>query len=314
MVRLISIKLQAVLSNSFFQSAPKHKGRATLATLICALVLTACDRPQLPSNADTQLPQLNPPDMKPTRIVSLDFCADQYLVKMANRENIVALSPDATKSFSYMREQAEGIAQVRPVAEAILSLNPDLVVRSYGGGPNINRFLNSAGIKVLNVGWAGNVDDIKRVTQEMATGLGVPERGRAIVADMETRLAKLASHNKNNVALYMTPSGTTSGSGSLIHQMLIEAGLTNFQEQAGWRALPLERLSYEQPDIIAAAFFDTNGDDIATWSAMRHPVARKQLSELPTIYLDGAWISCGAWFASDAIEALAERRYSGYTN
>ncbi len=286
----------------------------SLAALLFAIVLIACNQPQSASNTSTKQPQTAQPAIKPTRIVSLDFCADQYVVKMANREHIVALSPDATKSFSYMREQAQGIAQVRPIAEEILSLNPDLVVRSYGGGPNIKRFLNTAGIQVLNVGWAGDIDDIKRVTLEMATGLGAPERGAAIVADMETRLANLSSQEKNNVALYMTPSGTTSGSGSLIHHMLLEAGLTNYQTQAGWQSLPLERLSYEQPDVIAAAFFDTNGDDIATWSAMRHPVARKHISELPTIYLDGAWISCGAWFATDAIEALAEKRLSGHSN
>lgn len=303
--------LQAVLPITTIQPLVVLKRFKGFIALVCFALLVACEQASLPNRSTAKSPSNSLSNTKPTRIVSLDFCADQYVVKMADHDHIVALSPDATKAFSYMRQHAIGIDQVRPTAESILSLNPDLVVRSYGGGPNINRFLTSAGVNVLNVGWAGDIDAIKRVTREMASGLGVPQRGDAIVAEIEARLAKLSSQDKNNVALYMTPSGTTSGSGSLVHQMLLAAGLTNFQTQAGWRSIPLERLSYEQPDMIAAAFFDTNDNGTASWSAMRHPVARSQISELPTVYLDGAWISCGAWFATDAIEALAAKRTAG---
>lgn len=103
----------------------------------------------------------------------------------------------------------------------------------------------------------------------------------------------------------MTPAGVTSGPGTLIHEMLLAAGLHNFETRPGWHPLPLERLAYEQPDIVAAAFFDERTDHPALWSAMKHPVARRQISDLPTVNLQGAWTSCGGWFLVDAIEALA---------
>ena len=87
--------------------------------------------------------------------------------------------------------------------------------------------------------------------------------------------------------------------------MLQAAGFENFERQAGWRSIPLERLAYEQPDVIAAAFFDVTTNDPALWSPMRHPVAKRQMSERPTVMLQGAWTSCGGWFLLDAIEALA---------
>ncbi|MCA8893462.1 MAG: ABC transporter substrate-binding protein, partial [Hyphomonas sp.] len=68
--------------------------------------------------------------------VSLDYCADQYVLKLADREQILAISPDGDKEFSYMHEAAEDVPTVRPVAEDVLVLKPDLVVRAYGGGPN----------------------------------------------------------------------------------------------------------------------------------------------------------------------------------
>lgn len=272
--------------------------------------ISGCDRAPSPLTYVTESSVERELKTLPLRIVSLDFCADQYVLKLADRQRILALSPDSEKPFSYLREQASGIDKVRPVAESILRLQPDLVVRSYGGGPNINRFLSDAGISVLNVGWAGDVEGIKRVTREMARGMGVAARGETVVAEMEARLAQLPVHDKPEVALYMTPSGTTSGAGSLVHDLLLTAGASNFQTQPGWRSLPLEKLAYQQPDMVAAAFFDTNGRNPNTWSAMRHPLARAQISELPTVFLDGAWMSCGAWFAIDAVEAIAQRRYA----
>ena len=81
------------------------------------------------------------------RIVSLDFCADQYVLKLADREQILAVSPDAVREFSYMRETAQGLPTVRSVAEDVLILKPDLVVRSYGGGPKAGDFFERAGKK-----------------------------------------------------------------------------------------------------------------------------------------------------------------------
>ncbi|MEM7662087.1 MAG: ABC transporter substrate-binding protein [Pseudomonadota bacterium] len=248
---------------------------------------------------------------RPRRIVSLDFCADQYVLKLADREQILAISPDAVKDFSYMRETAVGVPTVRPIAEDILILKPDLVVRSYGGGPNAAAFFERAGVPVLQVGWASNVDSeemgsIPNLIQHVADGLGHAQRGEALVDEFRTRLAAVRARKTGDVALYMTPAGFTTGPGSLVHEMLRAAGLTNFQQRPGWGSLPLERLAYEQPDLVAAAFFETLTNHPDAWSASRHPVARAQLAEPGTVPLQGAWTACGGWFILDAIEALAE--------
>ena len=274
---------------------------------------SACN-PSSPAKTYVEAPSVSEAiTERPKRIVSLDYCADQYVLKMVDPERILAVSPDADKTFSYMRETAEklkekGLKSVRSSAEDVLILKPDLVVRSYGGGPNATRFFEKAGIPVLNVGWAGDIDGIKRVTREMADGLGVPETGEAIVMDMESRLAAIEAKDGPKSVLYMTPSGVTSGPGSLVDEMLTSAGLKNFQTEPGWRPLPLERLAYEQPELVAAAFFDTNDFKKDKWSAMRHPIAKKQIETLPTVSLSGAIMSCGGWFTLDGIEALASHR------
>ncbi len=239
------------------------------------------------------------------RIVSLDYCADQFVLRLADREHILALSPDATASFSYLREKAAGIPQVRPRSEDVLILGPDLVVRSYGGGPHAAGFLRRAGVPVVQIGFAADLDGVRDTVRQVGDALGVPRRAAAVVARMDARLADLARHPTGATALYLTPSGTTTGPGTLVHRMLAAAGLANFQRAPGWRALPLERLAYERPDLVAAADFGARTGRHDAWSAVRHPLVQRRMSEVPVVHLDGAATSCGGWFLVDAVEALA---------
>ena len=236
----------------------------------------------------------------PQRIVSLDYCADQYVLKFVPPERILAVSPDAAKPFSYMRAQAVGLTQIAPRAETILALKPDLIVRSYGGGPNALSFFNQAGIPVLQVGWASDLEGMMGVVQEMATGLGAEAAGRVEVERMRDRLEAIVGQ-ADHQALYMTPGGVTSGPGSLVHEILQAAGYENYLSQTGWHDLPLEMLVQRQPDQIVYARFDSH---VTPWSRARHPIAQRVLETRPVTEIEGAWTSCGGWFLVDAIEAL----------
>jgi len=239
------------------------------------------------------------------RVVSLDYCADQFVLRMLPRSRILALSPDAAKHFSYMRDSAAGIRTVRPLAEDVLTLAPDLVIRSYGGGPNAARFFERAGIEVLQVPYANDLDGIRNTVRFVADHLDVPEQGLMIIEEFDRRLQSIVASAGDQSALYMTPTGATSGPGTLIHEMLRAANLDNFERQSGWRSIPLERLAYEQPDVVAAAFFNADSVNPSHWSPMRHPLAKEQMQEQPTVMLQGAWTSCSGWYLLDAIEALA---------
>jgi len=269
-----------------------------LAILLVALALSACGVPPTPQVSSTAI--------RPARIVSLDYCADQYVLKFADREDILAVSPDAAKEFSFMHEAADGIPTIRPIAEDVLLLKPDLVVRSYGGGPGATHFFEQAGIPVLDVGWAPDLPSVLSNTQRMANGLGQHERGAAVVADARARLEALKKQPGNKTALYMTPAGVTTGPGSLVHEMIVAAGLKNFETEPGWRSIPLEQLAYDEPDIVIPASFSSHASALNGWSAMKHPVAKTQVSNHTTIPLPGAWTSCNGWFLIDGVEALAE--------
>lgn len=244
-------------------------------------------------------------DFRPMRIVSLDYCADQYVLRLIEPERILALSPDADAEFSYLRESARGVPSVRPVAEDVLVLRPDLVIRSYGGGPNAAAFYARAGVPVLEVGNAATMEEIMSVMARVAAGLGEAARGQAVIDETRRRLAALPSGGAGPPTLYMTPSGVTTGPGSLVHEMLLAAGLANYQQNPGWRPLPLERLVHAAPELVAYASFNSGAGHLDPWSAARHPLARKLLGAREVVALQGAWTSCGGWFLLDAVEALA---------
>ena len=268
--------------------------RTILAALAC-LLLSACSQ-VAERGADA-----------PRRIVSLDYCADQYVLKFADREDILALSPDAGKRFSYMRAAAEGIPTVRPRTADVLALQPDLVVRTYGGGHDIADFMKEPGVPVVQIGFPQSIAEVRDEMLRVGTELGKPDEAEKLVADMDRRLKALAERSgPQREVLYMTPAGVTAGEGTLVHELFVAAGLRNFQDRPGWNPLPLERLAYERPDLIAAAFFESQTNHVDNWSAARHPVAQAQLLELPVVPLEGAWTSCGGWFLIDAVEALAE--------
>ena len=267
--------------------------RTILAALVC-LLLCACSQ-VAERGADA-----------PRRIVSLDYCADQYVLKFADREDILALSPDARKRFSYMRAEAAGIPTVRPRAADVLALQPDMVVRTYGGGHDIADFMQEPGVPVVQIGFPQSITEGRGEVLRVGTELGKPDEAVALVAEMERRLKVLADRpGPPREVLYMTPAGVTAGEGTLVHELFVAAGLRNFQDRPGWNPLPLERLAYERPDLIAAAFFESKTNHVDNWSAARHPVARAQLRELPVVALEGSWTSCGGWFLLDAVEALA---------
>ena len=266
--------------------------RTTLAALAC--LLSACAQ-VAERGADA-----------PRRIVSLDYCADQYVLKFADREDILALSPDAGKRFSYMRAAAEGIPTVRPRTADVLALQPDLVVRTYGGGHDIANFLEKPGVPVIQIGFPQTLDEVRSEVLRVGTALGKPEKAEGLVAEMDSRLRAISARkHPRRSALYMTPAGVTTGEGTLVHELFVAAGVDNFQGRPGWKPLPLERLAYEKPDLIAASFFEGGTNHVDNWSAARHPVAQAQLRDLPVVPLEGAWTACGGWFLVDAVEALA---------
>lgn len=250
----------------------------------------------------------NPQQRAPQGVVSIDYCADQMLLKLVPRERVKGVSQEADVDQYFAAPRAAGLARVRPDIESILRLNPAIVVKSYGGGPTLDAALAKANIKVVQLGYAGTLADIRTQMLETAQALDVDAAGQKSVANFDKQLSAIVSPRTRPSLLYLTPGGVTTGMGSLIDDAIRAAGYRNYETRAGWRSLPIERLSRAKPDVVLAAFFDNKAHNQDAWSSARHPLVQSRLRGVPVVKVPGSAVSCGNWLIGDVIEQLAALR------
>jgi iron complex transport system substrate-binding protein len=232
-------------------------------------------------------------------VISLDFCADQFVLGLADPDQIVAVSKDAEKPFSYYRDKATGLRQVRASAEDVIALQPDLVIRSWGGDARALAFYERFGIEVHQIGYASDMAGVERETRAAALALGQVAHGEERIAAMP-ELASLSGQS----ALYLTPGGVTAGEATLIGAIMSRAGLENAAGPGSWQALPLESLVFHPPSLALSAFFGFDTDNADHWSLTHHPVMRRIMAEATTIGMDESRITCPTWLVGDEATAL----------
>lgn len=241
-------------------------------------------------------------------VMSLDSCADQFVLALSPREAIVGLSARADDADSYMRAAARGLPVRRASAEAVLATRPDVVVRYWGGDARLEDALRRRGVRVARIEDAADFDGVRRNVRTVAAALDRRERGEALIADMDARLARARGAWGGRKALYMTPSGFTTGPGSLVDAMMRAAGLANLAGGVTWKPVPLERLVREPPAAFVLGFFDRFAVAMNRWGPGRHQALRKRIEGRAIAALDGAILGCPAWFAAEGAEALAKAR------
>jgi len=242
------------------------------------------------------------------RVVSVDLCADQFVLKFAKRAQIMAVSPEAELDTSLMRNEAIGIPSVRPTLEDVLLQRPTIVVRSYGGGPGFTQALERFGIKVVELGWPSDIAGVAQTIERVGSALGSEDKAHSVASQLLNVAATPNGAPKGRTALYLTPSGATTGPGSLLDQTLTAAGYTNFIETPGWRDVPLERLTTQVPDHVILGFFDSSRSFQGRWSIGRHPLLSEYLEHVPSTEVPGSWLACNTWALADVIERLRDHR------
>ncbi|MGH6993422.1 MAG: ABC transporter substrate-binding protein, partial [Caulobacteraceae bacterium] len=81
------------------------------------------------------------------KVFSLDQCADQYVLALSPRADVVGLSERATNADSFLRATAAGLPRRRADLESILAARPAVVVRYWGGDPRLSITLARWGVR-----------------------------------------------------------------------------------------------------------------------------------------------------------------------
>jgi len=241
-------------------------------------------------------------EAKPSRVVSLNLCADQLVLALADRDRIAALSPlAADPALSAAAGAARGLPAVRPVLEEVLPLRPDLAVAGAWGGQRVASMLEARGVTVLRLGLAAGFDDIVAQARAVARALGEVDRGEALAQSIGARLAAAQREERGARALVWEARGFTSGEGTLTDAVLRAAGLRNAARFSGYGSIPLERLLSAPPDLLVV-LFAANSPSLSE-ALLEHPA----LAGLPRLSLPAAWFACGGPDTVRAVEALSAR-------
>ncbi|MEJ2814348.1 MULTISPECIES: ABC transporter substrate-binding protein [unclassified Caulobacter] len=240
------------------------------------------------------------------RVMSLDSCADQYVLALAPREAIVGVSPRADAPDSFLRAKAIGLPQRRTTIEAVLGARPDVVVRQWGGAARLTAAVARRGVRTISLGDATDFDGVRANVRQVAQALGRRAEGEALLARMDADLSRAEGAGRGRAAFYLTPGGYTAGPNTMIDAMLRAAGFTNASTQPYFSPAPLESLVLNPPKAVVLGFFDLTRAGADRWGPGRHAALRKTTRGRVVASLPGAMLGCSAWFAADGARTLAE--------
>jgi iron complex transport system substrate-binding protein len=249
----------------------------------------------------------------PRRIVSLNPCLDAILVQVADRDQIAAISHYSHEPTS---SSIGAAGQTYPFtyesAEEILILRPDLVLTARHSSPATRAALGRLGIRAELFGVPNTVEESLAQVMQVATAVGHPDRGRALVARIRAALAQAAPAPGTPVltALTYQSGGFATAQGTLMDEMMRRAGFVNIASRYGLKRtgnIPLERLIADPPDVLLAGQLKPGAP---TWAdrVLAHPALARVAGRMHRADFPQQLTFCGGPVLIDAARMLAKAR------
>lgn len=244
------------------------------------------------------------PSGKPKRIVSLNLCADQLVLALADRDQIAGLTHNATDAeMSADAAKARGLPILGTSAEQLLAIDPDLVIGMPARRSSAIVVLKAQHYRTLDLETANTLADIYKSIRETAVAVGHPERGEALIARMQRELAQIPRLGNGRIAAYYQRRGFMTGTGTLIDDLMKRVGLINLAGKLHKPVLAqvsLEEMVAAQPDYLIVESATNRVTDQGT-EMLHHPA----LEGIPRISVPQAWTVCGSYAYVLAARAMA---------
>lgn len=229
----------------------------------------------------------------PRRIVSLNLCADQLVVDLADRSQIAGLTRNAPNvAMSAVAGRIGGLHVLGQSAEEILAINPDLIVGTPPRGGGMLAVLAPHHYRTVDLGWANSYADIVAQIRQVAAAVGHPARGEMLIARMDRALRFLPRAAGHPVAAYYQRRGFLTGTGTLVDELMTRVGLVNLAGELGKPVLSqvsLEEMIAARPDYLVVESASDRVVDQGT-EMLHHPA----LDRIPRLHLPEAWTVCGS--------------------
>jgi len=258
----------------------------------------------------------SPLQAAPQRIVSLNLCTDQYLLLLADRSQIAALSKLATDpQQSYYAGHTTGLRTHQGEPDMIVSLQPDLILSGRYSNRATSQMLQQLSYRVEAFEHPQSLTQVRQQLLRMGALLAQTERAEQVVARMNHHLAQLQQQvpdisPQTPALLQYSAGGFTTGPHTLAGELIQRAGWRNAAADAGIRyygRIDLEQLVTLAPDRLL-----TSPTPEGEWSAaqhlLQHPILRRQTRTPTTLLLPAPLWNCGGPMLIKAIETLKQAR------
>lgn len=254
------------------------------------------------------------------KVVSINLCADQLLMLLADPEQLLSLSNLSHQSAgSYYYEQARAYPTNEGHAEQVLPMQPDIVIAGQYSSPYTLDLLREVGLRVETIPIANSIDTMLANITQISRWLGHPSRGDTIVSALNQRLDSLknslhkeqqANAEKFPIAAVYDPNGYTSGAQSLRGQMIELSGWRNAAALAGiqqYGQLSLETIISLQPDALIFSPYSP-GTYSRAQAMSQHPALLEAGVNPHIIHVPSRKTVCAGPWTVDVIEQMQAER------
>ncbi len=257
----------------------------------------------------------NPP-AKPQRIVSMNLCTDELLMRIVEPERIASISYLSQQPLNAplgLVELASRLQVNHGLAEQVLMSQPDLIVAGTFSTMAATAMLRKLGHDVITFDPERDFEDMRANIRKMGAAVGEPERAERVIADFDTRLADLQAElppGEKPIFADIGVNNFMAGRDTLFAHVVNAGGYRTLGETlgySGFRNISLEEMLKVRPALVSTATPWSNPPSMATQN-LRHPILRKLVAETPQIVIPERFTTCGAPSVLGAVELLVQAR------
>ena len=261
-------------------------------------------------------------DSVPSHVVSINLCADELLIALADPAQIADLSIYATDpNLAFLAGEAKRFRHDAGAAETVVAMAPDLVLAGRFSKRETRATLTTLGYRLVELEPARNIADSVAQIRKVASLLGHPERGEGLISridearDRAATAVSIGSGNRRSVAVYLR-RGYVTGSNTLTDELLSLVGLDNAGSRLAGRTggvVPLEKLIAAPPDYLLVSSRQAPAEDQGS-ALLAHPALAALFPPEKRIALPDRLTVCGGPSLPAALDWLAgeARRVEGH--
>lgn len=244
------------------------------------------------------------------RIVSLNLCADPYLMAFAAKSQIAALTHlSRDPDLSADAEAAQNFPISDGQIETLVDLQPDIVIVSSWSDPLRNALIERLGFQLLVMDAAQDYAAARAEIINLGKAIGRAGEARAYLKKLDADMAILSKRQNKPRILPLQRRNLTAGHGHIIDDIIARAGGVNLGRND--RADTMRRVSLENALAAQADFILLNemqgSPDSRGMEFLTHPALAQHYRAGQRLFINNNLLVCAGASTPRAVHALIKQ-------